>query len=212
MEKDILTLVGAVGREVAGGERDGQPVRRITATRTYPSDIADVWDAITNPERIPRWLLPVSGDLRLGGTYQLEGQAGGDITACEPPTHLALTWCFNGQESWVEAWLEPAGEDATRLRVEHAAPVDDDTWGQFGPGAVGVGWDLMLLGLGMHLERGGDVDGDAWAATAEGRGFVVASSDDWCRASIASGTPADAARQAADRTTAAYTGEAPAEG
>ena len=31
--------------------------------------IDDVWDACTNPERIPRWFLPVSGDLRLGGRY-----------------------------------------------------------------------------------------------------------------------------------------------
>ena len=45
-----------------------------------------MWDACTDPERIGRWFLPVSGDLRLGGRYQLEGNAGGEILRCEPPT------------------------------------------------------------------------------------------------------------------------------
>lgn len=39
-----------------------------------------MWDACTDPERIPRWFLPISGDLRLNGRYQLEGNAGGAIT------------------------------------------------------------------------------------------------------------------------------------
>src|SRR5882724_8555264 len=29
------------------------------------------WDAMTNAERIPRWFLPISADLRLSGRYQL---------------------------------------------------------------------------------------------------------------------------------------------
>ena len=47
-----------------------------------------LWDACTNAERIPRWFLPVSGDLRLGGRYQLEGNAGGTIERCDPPRSL----------------------------------------------------------------------------------------------------------------------------
>jgi hypothetical protein len=39
----------------------------------YPASQSDLWDAVTNADRIPRWFLPVSGDLRLGGHYQLEG-------------------------------------------------------------------------------------------------------------------------------------------
>ena len=44
--------------------------------RTYETTIVDLWDAITSAERIPRRFLPISGDLRLGGRYQLEGHAG----------------------------------------------------------------------------------------------------------------------------------------
>jgi hypothetical protein len=52
--------------------------------------VEDVWDAITSAERIPRRFLPVSGDLRLG-RYQLQGNAGGEITGCNPPRHLRLS-------------------------------------------------------------------------------------------------------------------------
>jgi hypothetical protein len=45
-----------------------------------------------------------------------------------------------------------------------------------------------------------------WSASPEGRRFLTASSDAWCAASVASGTDPAAARAAADRTTAFYTG------
>ena len=35
---------------------------------TYRRRIEDVWDACTTAERIGRWFLPVTGDLRLGGS------------------------------------------------------------------------------------------------------------------------------------------------
>jgi hypothetical protein len=46
----------------------------------------------------------------------------------------------------------------------------------------------------------------AWLGSENGREFVRRSSDDWCRASIDAGTNSAAARAAAARTTAAYTG------
>ena len=55
------------------------PVRVAVARRTYPTDQADLWDCLTNAERIPRWFLPVSGELVEGGRYQTEGNAGGVI-------------------------------------------------------------------------------------------------------------------------------------
>ncbi len=49
----------------------------VVARRRYAGAVDEVWDALTNPERIPRWFLPISGELRLGGRYQLTGNAGG---------------------------------------------------------------------------------------------------------------------------------------
>jgi uncharacterized protein YndB with AHSA1/START domain len=182
----------------------------VVAERSYPAPISDVWDALTNAERIPRWFLPISGDLRLGGRYQLKGNAGGEIQACEPPRHLAVTWEHGGQVSWVTVRLAEEAAGRTQLELEHLAHVDDKFWDQYGPGAVGVGWDLALMGLGRHLETGAALDPQAamaWPTSAEGKGFVRGSSDDWCRASTAAGTPSPAAQAAAARTTAFYTGE-----
>jgi hypothetical protein len=72
---DVLRYIGAVTREVQNREFDGRPARVMLATCAYDTTLDDVWDAITNAARIPRWFLPISGDLRLGGRYQLEGNA-----------------------------------------------------------------------------------------------------------------------------------------
>ncbi len=207
MDVDIVSQIAAVDRKVEDREHEGRAGRVVIAARSYAAPVGEVWDAIINPERIPRWFLPVSGDLRLGGRYQLEGNAGGEITACEPPYHLALTWEFGGEVTWVDVRLteEPGGD--TRLRLEHAGHVDDERWAEFGPGAVGVGWDLGLLALDQHLSTGGSVEGGTWMATPEGKAFMRGSSDDWGRASITAGTPEDAALAAAGRTAAAYAGD-----
>jgi len=207
---DVLRFVGAVGREVQSRQYQGRPARVVVATCAYDTDIEDLWDAITNPQRIPRWFLPVSGDLRLGGRYQLQGNASGQITACEPPRTLSLTWEFGGQVSWVNAQLTEMSDGGTGLRLEHIAHVPEDFWNQYGPGAVGVGWDLSMLGLGRHIETGATLDpkqGAEWPTTPEGREFARRSSEAWSRASIAAGTPEQAAREAAGRTTAFYTGQ-----
>ena len=83
-------------------EGDGRPARAVTLARSYAAAVEDVWDAVTNGERIRRWFAPVSGDLEPGGRYQLEGNAGGVITACRPLSYFALTWEFGGDVSWVE--------------------------------------------------------------------------------------------------------------
>jgi uncharacterized protein YndB with AHSA1/START domain len=207
---DVIRTIGAVAREVASREHEGRPARVVVATRTYDTAMEDVWDAISNPERIPRWFLPVTGDLKLGGRYQLKGNAGGEITGCEPPRHLAVTWEFGGEVSWLSVNLASDPKGGTRLTLEHIAHVDDERWNQYGPGAVGVGWDMALMGLGRHLESGAPVDTQAamaWLGSPEGKDLIRRSSEDWRRASVADGTDPEAAEAAAKRTTAFYTGE-----
>jgi uncharacterized protein YndB with AHSA1/START domain len=210
MISDIGATIGAVTRAVTGREHNGKPARVVVASRDYDTAIEDVWDAITSAERIPRWFLPITGDLRLGGRYQLKGNAGGEISRCEPPRHLAVTWEFAGEVSWVKVDLSDDGKGGTHLELEHIAYVDDARWAQFGPGAVGVGWDMTLMGLDRHLATGAANDPQAfmaWVGSSEGKDFVTRSSNDWCRASIDSGTEENAAKAAAQRTTAFYTGE-----
>ncbi|NAZ76228.1 polyketide cyclase [Kineococcus sp. T13] len=207
MTTDPLTVAGAVAREVRSGSRDGAPTKIATARRTYPTDRADLWEALTSAERIPRWFLPVSGDLRVGGRYQLEGNAGGTVERCEQPAVLALTWEMGPFVSWLEVRLRPAAA-GTVLELAHEAPVDPGMWEQFGPGAVGVGWDLALLGLGLHLESGAAADpaeGAAWPTTPEGTEFVRRAADGWAAAAAADGDDPAAAAAAAERTVEFYT-------
>ena len=207
---DVVHQINSVQRRVGSRVLDAGEARTVIVGRTYDTPIKDLWDACTNAERIPRWFLPISGELRVGGRYQLEGNAGGTIERCDPPRSFAATWEFGGEVSWIEVRLSPEANGGTRFELEHIAHVDDERWTQFGPGAVGVGWDLTLsLGLARHLASGASVDpaeASAWSASEEGRRFMTLSSQAWCDASIAAGTDSADARAAAARTTAAYTG------
>lgn len=201
---DINEQIKAVRRQVGARVVAGGEARTVMLSQTYDADIDEVWSACTDPERLPRWFLPVSGELRLGGRYQFEGNAGGTIEKCEPPTSLAATWEFDGDVSRVEVRLSPDPEGGTRFELEHVLN-ENDHWREFGPGAVGIGWELGLSGLATYL-TGQPVDPEgAWTATGLGVQFMTLSNQLWCEAYIAAGAnPADAEASAA-RTIAAYT-------
>ena len=113
-----------------------------------------------------------------------------------------------GGVSWVTVRLSLDPKGGTRLELEHAAHVEEH-WKKFGPGAVGIGWDLGLLGLARHLKTGEAVkaeEGEGWALTDEGKSYIRRSGEDWCRADIASGAEPKAATASAARTIAFYTG------
>jgi uncharacterized protein YndB with AHSA1/START domain len=202
---DIVHEIDAIRREVGTGQLPAGDARVVRLRRDYDAPIDDVWDALTNPERIARWFLPVTGDFRVGGRYQLEGNAGGEIVSCERPHRLQVTWVYGdptdpAAASDVEVRLATAGEGTT-LELEHTAIVPDEMWTEFGPGAVGVGWDMAMLGLALHLQTGGKAvdDAEAWQLSAEGRDFSARSSAGWGAANEAAGAdPAVVARNVAN--------------
>jgi uncharacterized protein YndB with AHSA1/START domain len=207
---DVTHQISAVRRTIGSRVLEAGEARVLTITRTYPTSLDDLWDACTNAERIPRWFLPVSGDLRPGGRYQLTGNASGTIERCDPPNSFSATWEYGSEVSWIELRLTADGEDSTRFELEHVAHVDDERWAQFGPGAVGIGWDLGLIGLSLHLASGGEAvdpqEVQAWMGTEDGRRFVGLSSRAWRDASVAAGTDPDEADAAEAGSTAFYTG------
>ncbi|GII87436.1 activator of HSP90 ATPase [Sphaerisporangium siamense] len=214
---DVTGQINAVHRRIGDRALEAGEGRVLTIAQTYDAAPEDVWDALTNAERIPRWFMPISGELRVGGRYQLEGNAGGTIERCDPPKFFSATWEYGEGMSWIEVRLTPDG-DGTRFELQHIAPVagSDEFWDTFGPGAVGIGWDLGVLGLALHLGSGESLkpeDAPAWLLSDEGKSFVAESSLRWRDASVAFGTDEAAATAAADRSTAAYTAspEAPAE-
>ena len=99
---EVSEQINAVRRQIGTRVLEAGEARMLTVSQTYDAAIEDVWDACTSPERIPPWFLPVSGDLRLGGRYQLEGNAGGTVERCEPPVSFAATWEYGGEVSWIE--------------------------------------------------------------------------------------------------------------
>jgi uncharacterized protein YndB with AHSA1/START domain len=209
MPFDLTAHMKAMSRTVRNLERDGKPAKAVVASCTYATDPADLWDALTNPKRLPRWFSPVTGDLRQGGKYQVEGNAGGTITRCEPQKRIEVTWEFMGGMSWVNITLTAKGK-GTELELEHIAHIDPH-WDNFGPGAVGVGWDLSFLGLAMYLA---DPDwkkpsDEEWGDWPESKDFIRSSSDGWGQAAIGAGEDRAKALESAESTRKFYTGEAP---
>lgn len=207
---DPIALVGAITRRVVPTEVDGQPARIVTARRTYRrAAVDDVWDALTNPERLPRWFLPISGELTVGGRYQLEGNAGGEVRSCDPPREFQVTWEAMGAVSWLAVELSEV-VNGTQLELRHTQHSDHDFWRQYGPGATGVGWDLSLVGLGLHLAGAAQLDPaefEAWSISDAGKVFVSGSADGWAEADVAGGAEPEVARAAGRTTAAFYRGE-----
>lgn len=208
----MADVFGAEMRRVEDRVHLGQPSLVAVAIRTYDTSVEDLWDAITTPQRIARWFAPVDGELKLGGRYQIKGNASGTITRCEPPNAFDLTWEIMGGISWVQVRLEATGKKA-RMTLEHIAPKDgigEEHMKKFGPGAVGIGWDLSLYGLERHLGNpAAALDHsafEAWGKSEDGRRFVRSSGEAWGAAHAASGVDATEARERAERTIAFYTG------
>ena len=208
----MASVFGAEFRKIENREHQGRPALVAVAVRTYDTTVEDLWEAITTPERLARWFTPVEGDLKLGGRYQLKGNAGGIITRCDRPAALEVTWEMMGGTSWVNVALAPDG-DRARLSIEHIAHKDgigEEHLKQFGPGAVGIGWDLSLLGLELHLQNPtaprDEAVISAWTKSNEGKAFMRGSGEAWGAADAAAGEDPQQARARAERTIAFYTG------
>ncbi|MDI1449894.1 SRPBCC family protein [Polyangium sp. 6x1] len=204
---DIMKELTAVHRETGPKMMPGGEGRTVKLRRSYDAAIEDVWDAITNPDRVKRWFLPLEGELRLGGHYQLKGNAGGKILRCEPPRLLEVTWSMaskDDENSKVFVQLSVGEDEQTILELEHAAIVPPGMWPEYGPGAVGVGWDLTLLGLVYELRSLFIEDKNAWGMTPEARQFITGSSVGWGAANQAAGASAADAQKAVENTTKFY--------
>jgi uncharacterized protein YndB with AHSA1/START domain len=188
-EIDVAAQLAAIHRDVqltaaeTEGSEVGGDVVAVLLRREYAADAPDVWDALTDPDRLRRWFLPVTGDLRPGGTFQTEGNAGGEILTCDAPRLLRVTW--GDAASVVALRLTAVDDDRTAVELEHTVPV---AFAGSGAGAlyVGPGWDQGLIALDLHLTGHPDPTGvESGPQGPEiGRGSVTA----WVAAVRASGT------------------------
>ena len=180
---DIARHLSAVHREVSA--KPETETVRVLLRRSYDAEIDDVWSAVTDPERVRRWFLPLTGDLRVGGTFNLEGNAGGDILDCQPPGLLRVT--FGGPTSIVELRLTPDAErdGATVLELDHSVPL---AMAGSAAGAlyVGPGWDGAVMGLGLFLAGEPIEDPVAMANSLEVQEFLLESLRVWATIARAS--------------------------
>lgn len=136
---------------------------RLVYDEVYATDIDDLWDAVTTTARLARWMADYTGDLRLGGTWEVADSGSdevwgrGTVTACDAPRSFTTTWHAVGEEpTELVVRLEPAG-DGTRLVLDHAGLQSI---------FYGAGWQTHLEQLARLVEDpAGDVRGeDAWQA------------------------------------------------
>jgi uncharacterized protein YndB with AHSA1/START domain len=173
---DILEHITAIQRQV---EQTGEEVR-VVLRRSYRAEVEEVWDALTDPDRIRRWLMPITGELKPGGTFQLEGNAGGEVLECEPPQRFKVS--FGGPASLVEITLAQSQDGTTTdLQMDHTVPADFG--GASGALYVGPGWDGALLGLALYVEGklAEDADPQAMANSPEVIEFNKASIHAWIK-------------------------------
>ncbi len=134
-------------RRIAAGE-----ARVAVFHRTYDADIADVWDACTNPDRLRRWYVPVTGDLRQGGHFEQAMMGAGEIVRCEPPQLLVLS--LGGGADEIELRLSGSSDGSTELELQHATTFDEHEIGGQVYDAIfcmGGGYYPRFVALDQHL-------------------------------------------------------------
>jgi uncharacterized protein YndB with AHSA1/START domain len=131
---------------------DGTYTIRFERTLAFPP--AEVWAALTEPDRLREWLADAAVVPGPGDSVTLDfgadgGTKDGKITAWEPPRTLAYEWNFVGEKpSHVRFELSP--QDAgttTRLVLEHTRLERASGSG------YGAGWHAHLDLLAGHLQH-----------------------------------------------------------
>ncbi len=168
---DVTQQIRDVERRVGSRSLEAGPTRTVTISQTYGTDIDDLWDACTNPERIPRWFLPITGELGSAVAISSRATRAGRSRSASRRNGLFATWEIGGDVNWIEVRLARAiGADATRARAHRARRrrhVD-----AVRSGRRGIGWDMALIGLVPHLASGDPVDREsamAWMTSEAGR-------------------------------------------
>jgi uncharacterized protein YndB with AHSA1/START domain len=152
----------ATRRGVVTRQHDGR--QRLEFRRSWPDPIEDVWGALTEPDRLARWIGVYEGAREPGGTGTFvmtheEGEHTGEpmtIVECDPPRHLIVEWTQQETEDWrvdLHLWSESG---RTHLSFVQFFPADADVTD------FAMGWHWYLEKLGAEL--GGPTPPADWDA------------------------------------------------
>jgi len=111
----------------------------------FATGIDDLWSALTEPERLARWIADVEGDLSVGGEFNARftssWEGPGRVDECEPPHRLLLTMNPGQEDETVIEALLNAEVGGTRLVIEERGlPID-------GLASHGAGWQAHIEDL-----------------------------------------------------------------
>lgn len=92
--------------------------------RILDTDVDDLWQAVTDPERLARWMAPYTGELSLGGEWQALSDddtvwCRGTVSECEPPHRFVTSWHAIGEEPTVLSVIVDEVSEGARLRLHH---------------------------------------------------------------------------------------------
>ena len=133
---------------------------------TIQAQRSEVFRALTEPERLQRWMATeAESDPRTGGRFRYsfefedasqDNAQQGEYIEVVPDRRLVLPWVFpfSPKETRVEYTLTGDG-DETEVAFSHSGFEDGEPWRQARERFV-AGWRMFLEGLKAHVEQGAD--------------------------------------------------------
>ncbi len=134
---------------ILGSLREENGTGTVRVEDVYDTSIDDLWSAITQPERLARWLVKVTGDVSTGDDFGLQFTSSwtgfGRVDICDAPRHVRVTtWSDEDAPGVIDATLIEEA-DGTRLIVEESGlPLAEYP-------AHGAGWQAHIEDLASYL-------------------------------------------------------------
>lgn len=139
-----MTENTAKGIRILGELRSADGTGVVHLEDRFDTGIEDLWSALTDPDRLARWLGEVEGELRPGGQFRAHffasgWEGNGRVEVCEPFHHLLISTQSADQPAGIVEMTLTADGDQTFLVIEDR----------------GVPWDhIAAYGAGdqIHVE------------------------------------------------------------
>jgi uncharacterized protein YndB with AHSA1/START domain len=161
-----MTSNARPGSRILGSLRSADGAGVVRIEDRYDTDVDDLWEALTDPERLRRWYAVVEGDLRPGGEFRTyiadaDIESTGRVEVCDPPRRLLLT-TRETDESYqrgqgvppfdgaIEATLTSDGDQTVLVIEVRGMPLDKVAF-------YGAGWQIHAENLAGYIagrERG----------------------------------------------------------
>ncbi len=142
-----------------GRREDRGGTTYVVFERTFRAPIADVWAAVTESDRLARWIGIWSGDPASGSiAFRMTAEAEDApeetvwIDECTPPTRLVMRSARPDDRTEVWSWQLDLDESAGLTTLRFAQEAVDVSLAE----SVGPGWDYYLDRL-VAAETGGDL-------------------------------------------------------